>query len=536
MLSEHSELISLSDLPRPVSLTTPLGACDAPSEILQHIFVLDAESYRGFELRPGAKHPALRLAHVSRAWRAAALGTSVLWSRLEVDVSSSEFSWPYQTGDYANGHAASSWRWRSALNQFLILAQNFPLCISLMFSGSLLRGHDEEIQDIVSSLLDTAPRWKSLSLVFRPDCDGGDWSFLDPLHDRLDSLERLGVLVFQFGHGRPLSLSRCTAFRDAPKLTKVSIIPENRILVELPWSQLLCANLNVNGAGDRALMVHDFVVGLQKADQLKALVCREFYKDFDVPVLDQPIVVELPRLEEITLFASSQLGHWLVLPSLSKLRVFESQPDSKDNPVLSSHFIQSLVARSKCNIISLTIFNALASRTLDGLQNIAHHLPQLVSFQLEQDLRREEYGSLYNADRREFRWNVSMGVFSFLTRPPTTDSPFSLLQNLSLLTRVGQSVDPDDVFGIFPSLSVMLASRDRPDLAAAHQKLLNRGRVQGPYQRFSKVEDDARWQTLAGEYRGQINVLIEVIDTTSMYDYQIWLGRTPEPERFWSET
>ncbi|KAF9027961.1 hypothetical protein BDZ89DRAFT_1066519 [Hymenopellis radicata] len=533
MPSEHSELISLPDLPGPDLLDqspmTLLGASDAPPEILHQIFVLDAESYTGFELRPGAKHPALRLAHVSRAWRAAALGTSVLWSRLEVDVSSGRFSWG-RAEDYTNGHAASSWRWRCALNQFLVLAQNFPLRVSLTFSGTLLRGNDEEIQDIVSALLHTAPRWKSLHLVFRPDCDGGDWSFLDPLHGRLDSLERLHVLVFKFGYDPPLSLSRCTAFRDAPKLTKVSIVPENGILVELPWAHLLHADLTVNGEGDKALMVHDFVVGLQKADQLKALVCREFYGDFDVPVLDQPIVVELPRLEEITLFASSQLGHWLVLPSLSKLRVFESQPDSKDDPVLSPHFIQSLVARSKCNITSLTISNALASRTLDGLQNIAHHLPQLVSLRLEQDLR-EKYRVHYDY-RRAPRCDVSIGVFSFLTRPPTTDSPFSLLQNLSLLTRVDESVDPDDVFRIFPnSAAARVWTHARIYRPTEKEKQFCNG-VQGRYHRFSKVEDDSRWQTLTGEYRGQINVLIEVIET-SMYDYQIWLGRTPEPERVW---
>ncbi|KAF8995219.1 hypothetical protein BDZ89DRAFT_1084830, partial [Hymenopellis radicata] len=99
-----------------------------------------------------------------------------------------------------------------------------------------------------------------------------------------------------------------------------------------------------------------------------------------------------------------------------------------------------------------------------------------------------------------------MGVFSFLTRPPTTDSPFSLLQNLSLLTRVDESVDPDDVFRIFPSLSVMLASR-----VGQTQPLLVYGLTRefiGPqkennfstgfkgYHRFSKVEDDSRWQTL----------------------------------------
>ncbi len=36
-------------------------------------------------------------------------------------------------------------------------------------------------------------------------------------------------------------------------------------------------------------------------------------------------------------------------------------------------------------------------------------------------------------------------------------------------------------------------------------------RIQGPYDRFSTVEDDARWQMLAGEYRGQLNVLVEII-------------------------
>ncbi|KAF9019544.1 hypothetical protein BDZ89DRAFT_1139265 [Hymenopellis radicata] len=463
--------------------------------------------------------------HVSRAWRAAALGTSVLWSRLEVDVSSSDFSWG-QTEDYANGHPASSWRWRSALNQFLVLAQNFPLRISLTFSGMSRWRTDEEIQDILSAFFHTAPRWRSLCLVFH---DTGDLSFLDPLHGRLDSLETLTVIVFKC-YGFPPT--RCTAFRDAPKLTKAFITPKNTMLVELPWSRLLDADFTVDGGGDKALMVHHVLV-----------VCQESYGYFDVPVLDQPIIVELPRLEKITLFASSQLGHWLVLPSLSKLRVFESQPDSRDDPVPSPHLIQSLVARAKCNIISLTISNVtIASRTLDGLRHIADHFPQLVSFRFEQDLRDDAI--VYVPPSRRVRFDVSMGVFSFLTRTPTTDSPFSLLENVTLLTHVDSSLDPDDVFRIFPSLSVMLALRARPDSAAArvwtHARIYRpttktkdvRNGVQGRYHRFSKVEDDTRWQTLTGEYRGQINVLIEVIET-AMYDYQIWLGRTPEPEGVW---
>ncbi|KAF9013748.1 hypothetical protein BDZ89DRAFT_1142480 [Hymenopellis radicata] len=504
MLSEHSELISLPDLLGPdlmdQSLTTPLGASDAPPEILQHIFVLDAQSYQntGFALRPGAKHPPFDLPMVY--------------------ISPTN----YGKEDCANGHAASSWRWRSALDQFLVLAQNFPLHMSLTCSGISQSSIDEEIQDILSAFFHTAPRWKSLCIT----------RLVGDAHRY--SLQYL----------RPPA-SRCTAFRDAPKLTKAFLRPKNAILVDLPWSRLLDADFTVDGGGDKALLVHHVLVGLQKADQLKTLVCQESYGYFDVPVLEQPIVVELPRLEKITLFASSQLGHWLVLPSLSKLRVFESQPDSRDDPVLSPHLIQSLVARSKCTIISLNIRNAIASRTLDGLRRIADHFPQLVSFRLEQDLRYDS--TLYFPPSRRVRLDVSMGVFSFLTRPPTTDSPFSLLENVTLLTHVDSSLDPGRRFQDLPKSRRMLASRARPDSAAArvwtHARVYQttkkekyyRTRAQGAYHRFSKVEDDTRWQTLVCEYHGQINVLIEVIETY-MYDYQIWLGRTPEPKGFGSET
>ncbi|KAF9020932.1 hypothetical protein BDZ89DRAFT_257747 [Hymenopellis radicata] len=187
---------------------TPLGASSAPLEILQHIFTLDAESYGGFCFRPGAKHPALRLAHVSRAWRAAALGTSVLWSLLEANIN------PNFRKVCANG---SAWQWRSALDQFLVLAQDFPLHILLACSGMPRWRTDEEIQAIVAALLHTAPRWKSLSLWLRMDSDeeDGDWSFLDPLHDRLDSLEKLHVIVSC--HDIPFSLSRSTRLSRCPK-------------------------------------------------------------------------------------------------------------------------------------------------------------------------------------------------------------------------------------------------------------------------------------------------------------------------------
>ncbi|KAF9027945.1 hypothetical protein BDZ89DRAFT_1066489 [Hymenopellis radicata] len=538
--SEHRER---PDLPRPdlmnESLPIPkvmLGASSVPVEILQHIFTLDAESYQGFHLCPGAKHPALRLAHVSRAWRTAALGTSVLWSRLKVNISSAHVV----TGRKycANGNAASSWRWCSALDDFFVLAQDFPLHISLTCSGMPRWIIDEEIQDILAALLHTAPRWKSLSLVFRVDEEGGQWFFLDPLHDRLDSLEKLHITVFKSYYDTRLSLSRCAAFRDAPKLTNVCISPDIVILVELPWSRLLHVDFTFNEsyqadeADQFALIMHDFLVGLENADQLKTLGCRECH---GAPIMDQPVVVELPCLEDMTLFASSHLVHRVVLPSLSKLRIYESHFHSEDNPAPapSTHLIQSLVVRSKCGIISLTITDAVAFRTVDGLRDIAHHLPQLVSLGLEQS----------QAAYRASRCDISLGVFSLLT---SGHSLFPLLQNVFLSTRA-QSLDPDDVFRILPSLSGMLASRAQTDSAAARvfaharvyrptitQRNFTEGSVQGPYHQYSEVVYDTRWQTLTGEYRGQMNVLIEVIGTTTaVYDYQVWLGRTPEPEEVW---
>ncbi|KAF9027923.1 hypothetical protein BDZ89DRAFT_785655 [Hymenopellis radicata] len=375
---------------------TPLGASSAPVEILQHIFTLDAESYRGFCFRPGAKHPALRLAHVSRAWRAAALGTSVLWSRLEADIN------PNFMKVCVNG---SAWQWRSALDQFLVLAQDFPLHILLAFSGMPRWRTDEEIQAIVAALLHTAPRWKSLSLCLRVvwDEEDGDWSFLDPLHDRLDSLEKLHVIVS--GHDIPFSLSHFTAFRDAPKL--LSISTENVILVELPWSHLLHVGFTFDEilSGGReadqfALIMQDFLVGLQKADQLKTLSCREWHRYQNTPIMAD---VELPCLEEITLFTSSQLVHRLVVPSLSKLRIYDSLLFSEGDLAPSAQWIQSLVVRSKCNIVSLTISDAFASSTVDGLRDVAYHLPQLVSLRLE---------------HREAAFNegdIPLHVFSLLT-------------------------------------------------------------------------------------------------------------------------
>ncbi len=201
-------------------------ASDAPLEILQHIFVLDAHSHVAFELCPGTKHPGLRLAHVSRRWRAAALGTSLLWSRLEIDVS----SYHIRCGktEYSDGHVAS-WRWHPALNQFLELAQNFPLHVSLTFAASmtLLHGNHKELLKIISALLRTTPRWESLSLVCHPDCSRSDWSFLDPLRDRLDSLEKLNVLVYSgMDDGSLLSLSRCSVFCNTPKLIEAFIMTD----------------------------------------------------------------------------------------------------------------------------------------------------------------------------------------------------------------------------------------------------------------------------------------------------------------------
>ncbi|KAF9013749.1 hypothetical protein BDZ89DRAFT_1076869 [Hymenopellis radicata] len=483
-----------------------------------------APSYRGFCFRPGAKHPALRLAHVSRAWRAAALGTSVLWSRLEANIN------PNFRMVCANG---SAWQWRSALDQFLVLAQGFPLHILLACSGMPRWRTDEEIQAIVAALLHTAPRWKSLSLWLQVDSDeeDGDWSFLDPLHDRLDSLEKLHVIVS--GHDIPIST-------------------ENVILVELPWSHLLHVDFTFDQivSGDEAdqfaLIMQDFLVGLQKADQLKTLSCGEWY--IRQNAVNAPIMadLELPCLEEITLSTSSQLVRRVVLPSLSKLRIHESIPYSDGDLAPSAHWIQSLVVRSKCAIISLTISHARAFMTLDGLRDIAHHLPQLVSFRLERDTM-HRMSPPYDS-KRGSRCNISLHVFSLLTSSHVSGHAlFPLLQNVSI-SICADSLDPDDLFRIFPNLSGMLASRrTQPDSATARvyaharvyrptqmQKMLGEDSVQGPYHRYSEVEDDARWQMLTDGYHGQINVLIEVLGIlTSEYDYQVWLGRTPEPGNFW---
>ncbi|KAF9027928.1 hypothetical protein BDZ89DRAFT_1066466 [Hymenopellis radicata] len=549
--SEHWELISPEILPRPdptdQSPPTPVGASSAPVEILQHIFTFDAESYGGFRFRPDAKHPALRLAHVSRAWRAAALGTSVLWSRLEANIN------PNFMMVCANG---SAWQWRSALDQFLVLAQEFPLHISLACSGMPRWRIDEEIQAIVAALLHTAPRWKSLSLWLQVDSDeeDGDWSFLDPLHDRLDSLEKLHVIVS--GHDIPVSrftafsLCRLTAFRDTPKLVRIST--ENVILVELPWSHLLHVDFTFDQivSGDEAdqfaLIMQDFLVGLQKADQLKTLSCGEWY--IRQNAVNAPIMadLELPCLEEITLSTSSQLVRRVVLPSLSKLHIHESIPYSDGDLAPSAHWIQSLVVRSKCAIISLTISHARAFITLDGLRDIAHHLPQLVSFRLERDTM-HRMSPPYDS-KRGSRCNISLHVFSLLTSSHVSGHAlFPLLQNVSI-SICADSLDPDDLFRIFPNLSGMLASRrTQPDSATARvyaharvyrptqtQKMLSEDSVTGPYHRYSEVEDDARWQMLTDGYHGQINVLIEVLGiSTSEYDYQVWLGRTPEPGNFW---
>ncbi|KAF9013754.1 hypothetical protein BDZ89DRAFT_1166980 [Hymenopellis radicata] len=172
---------------------TPLGASSAPVEILQHIFTLDAESYGGFCFRPVLSTlrfdlPMFRV-H----------GAPLLLAQASSGRARGQHQSKFQDGLCQRKRMAVAF----SAGPVSRTRPRFPLHILLACSGMPRWRTDEEIQAIVAALLHTAPRWKSLSLWLRVDSDeeDGDWSFLDPLHDRLDSLEKLHVIVS--GHDIP---------------------------------------------------------------------------------------------------------------------------------------------------------------------------------------------------------------------------------------------------------------------------------------------------------------------------------------------
>jgi hypothetical protein len=307
-----------------------------PPEIMSEIFVRYAHD--AYDTEPPRNHNSLVLATVCRSWRAVALSTPELWSRLEIRCGT---YWPPSEMEMVE-----EWLTRSGAH---------PLSLKLRTMTTWPSNKWVEIFQSSQS------RWRHVEFFLN-----------EPAPKRLSAFkfcfQQLYTLEMHYRPGIG-NASHLDMFEEAPMLHTVKI-NANPHLLRLPWRQLTCVHILPSTCA-----VNDVFETLTRCRDLVECKFRVYSQESDHPVLPS---IQLPWLRtlEIRFKECAFLFDALTLPALQNIKIFA---EWNQLPEFYSHFLPFLT-RSNCPLRSLCLRGARL--TDNQLLRVLTLLPGLIELEV----------------------------------------------------------------------------------------------------------------------------------------------------------
>ncbi|KIY64665.1 hypothetical protein CYLTODRAFT_492913 [Cylindrobasidium torrendii FP15055 ss-10] len=290
-----------------------------PLEILQQIFVLSCPpSYK--VPAPAALPFQFTIAHVSPAWRKAALGYTALWS--DIDINSLE---------YWDMHAKAR---KSALFQFAIAA-SAPAPLSLSLTVSSFWNNDPIAFELLETAALVSPRWRHARINIISMRHTEEYLYdevvriLGSIRNKIPRLESLELYT-------PCVTGLEDILSNAPVLQHINGIDVHHTAgFKLPWSQLQTLKLSVQSRVSAAEVLA-YLRNMQVCTTLEVIARDRSSISTEPNALDS--CINLPRVHTATLDISLPFA-LLSLPSLQNL--FIGRMLAQDSGPLADMLVRS---------------------------------------------------------------------------------------------------------------------------------------------------------------------------------------------------
>ncbi|KAF7316674.1 F-box domain-containing protein [Mycena chlorophos] len=319
-----------------------------PPELLSHIFVVADASTMGERLSRQTKNLVIG---VNAAWRAVALSTPSLWSKILLDG--------------AVQHMDPSRKVNSLLSRQLKLSGQYPLTITYISYG-----HNFSLRGCLALLLEHAHHWKDVYLHLGDDDD----EIFQTSSVAFPLLERLDVAGSGDIYAAPAAVDltlRC------PKISRLGLslysdLSPKSLLV--PWTRLASVKLHAEP---------QFIQ--ETLDLAHQLTSAELYPMRTLPSdLQQTRRVEHPRLsvlkihnQEATLREDDYLHHLFSLLQAPALRELDFEPNAFKREELDLSITSSLLSFISSSRCSLTRLNYRGDADQQAFLKILSLVPTL---------------------------------------------------------------------------------------------------------------------------------------------------------------
>ncbi|KZP14631.1 hypothetical protein FIBSPDRAFT_1048636 [Athelia psychrophila] len=326
-----------------------------PVEILGVIFIQLQDMLGGRSIAP---------TRVCRHWREAAIGTSRLWSHINIQ---------YRTWRaLEDTEMTSIWLQRSG---------GHPLNIILgRMDPEKFPGTEKENPALDALLHNQAHRWNDVKLIVTKSM----LSFLKNIPMCLPMLHTLHI----DGPENDLGIMSLNNFRYASALRvltlkkRVSLLSSQR-LPELPWAQLTAFTLVMRGEPGRRYTSHDACIALKEAVNLTS--CTMAIKASSSFAKKPPSSILLLNLIYLDITAVNgenvqDIINVLELPALTELNILNSV---QSTATTVPEFVAALITRSDCQLLRLSLGTHGVPFNHDGLLELLKLTPMLSGLKLQ---------------------------------------------------------------------------------------------------------------------------------------------------------